>query len=71
MELTKQTAVITGAGRGIGRALALALVQAGARVVITARSKNQISETVYFAVGNRSFWIRFKLIQKLKKERNR
>jgi NAD(P)-dependent dehydrogenase (short-subunit alcohol dehydrogenase family) len=35
-ELSGKTAIVTGAGRGIGRSMALALARAGANVVITA-----------------------------------
>src|SRR5579864_8636283 len=38
-------AVITGGGRGIGRAIALALAEAGMRVAILARSQAQLEET--------------------------
>jgi len=37
-----QVAVVTGAGRGIGAATAVALAQAGADVVISSRSKDQL-----------------------------
>ena len=40
-----KTALITGAGRGIGRAIALGLGGAGARVVLLARTAEQLAET--------------------------
>jgi NAD(P)-dependent dehydrogenase (short-subunit alcohol dehydrogenase family) len=40
-----QTAVVTGGGRGIGRAIALRLAIAGAKVAVVARSENEIAET--------------------------
>ncbi len=45
-ELAGQVAIVTGGGRGIGRALALALASAGAAVCVTARSQDEIDETV-------------------------
>src|SRR5512143_718140 len=41
-DLTDKVAVITGAGRGIGAGCARALAEAGADVVITARTKEQL-----------------------------
>jgi NAD(P)-dependent dehydrogenase (short-subunit alcohol dehydrogenase family) len=38
-------ALVTGAGRGIGRAVAVALSQAGHRVVLTSRSLDDLEET--------------------------
>ena len=42
--VTGRTAVITGAGRGIGAAAAVALAQAGADVVISARTGEQLAQ---------------------------
>ena len=44
-DFTGKTALITGAGRGIGRAVALGLGGAGARVVLLARTTAQLDET--------------------------
>ena len=40
-----KTALITGAGRGIGRAIALGLADAGAGLILLARSAEQLDET--------------------------
>lgn len=45
-DLKDQTAVITGGGRGLGRAFAQALAEAGADVVVMARSEDELDETV-------------------------
>ena len=44
-QLESKVAVITGAGRGIGRGLAIGFAQAGARVVCAARTQSQLEET--------------------------
>ena len=44
-------AVVTGAGRGIGRAIALALVRAGAGVTLAARTEEELADVVEEAVA--------------------
>jgi NAD(P)-dependent dehydrogenase (short-subunit alcohol dehydrogenase family) len=51
-ERERRTAIVTGAGSGIGRAVALALADAGYRVAIAGRRANALDETVR-AVGSR------------------
>lgn len=45
--LTGKIAVVTGASRGLGRAIAVALAQAGATVTLAARSKPDLEETAH------------------------
>src|ERR1017187_3790341 len=42
--LQNRIALVTGAGRGIGRAIAIELAHAGAKVGITARTKSELDE---------------------------
>lgn len=46
MTLTNESALVTGASRGLGRALAEQLAAAGARVVLVARSEPELSRVV-------------------------
>lgn len=52
MNLQGMTAWITGAGRGIGRAIALRLAAEGALVGLTARSKQELSSLVDAVAGS-------------------
>ncbi len=45
-------AVVTGGGRGIGRAFSLALAKTGAKVVVTGRTKKSLDETVRLLGGD-------------------
>jgi len=46
VDLAGQTAIVTGASRGIGRAIAFALASSGAQVACVARSADKLAETV-------------------------
>jgi NADP-dependent 3-hydroxy acid dehydrogenase YdfG len=52
--LENQIAVVTGAGKGIGRAIAIELGRLGANVVLTARSRTDLDETASHIGANAS-----------------
>jgi NAD(P)-dependent dehydrogenase (short-subunit alcohol dehydrogenase family) len=46
LDLTGQVGIVTGGGRGIGRAMALELARAGMAVALVARTESELGETV-------------------------
>lgn len=52
MATTRRRAVVTGGGRGIGRAVALALASAGHHVTVLGRNATTLSETAALAGGD-------------------
>jgi 3-oxoacyl-[acyl-carrier protein] reductase len=56
MNLNNKIALVTGASRGIGRAIAIRLAQAGADVLCVSRSFDSLQETIaaVSALGRRT-----------------
>jgi 3-oxoacyl-[acyl-carrier protein] reductase len=52
MKIAGKVALVTGAGRGIGRAVALLLAQSGCHVILVSRSVAQLEEVVKEIHGN-------------------
>lgn len=47
-DLTNQVAIVTGGSKGLGREMALALAEAGANVVVAARTEGEVGKTAVF-----------------------
>src|ERR1700729_4329727 len=58
-DLTGKNAFVTGASRGIGRSIAVALADAGADVALVARSEDGLADTAesITAIGRKAFVI--------------
>ncbi|KEO83044.1 SDR family NAD(P)-dependent oxidoreductase [Tumebacillus flagellatus] len=65
-DLTDKTALVTGAGRGIGRALAIGLAEAGANVAIVARTPSDLEEVAaeIRKLGRRAYTVTADLTKK-------
>jgi len=51
MRLTGKAAIVTGAGRGIGRAIALALAREGCAVTLASRTRAELEAVAAEVVG--------------------
>lgn len=63
--LEGRVALVTGAGRGIGRASAIALAEAGADVVVAARTAEQVEQVAdeIRAIGQRAVPVAFDVME--------
>lgn len=66
MNLINKTAVVTGAGRGIGKAIALALAEQGADVVVAARTQSEIDAVAgeIMKLGRKAFAVKADVSEK-------
>ncbi|MEK6267846.1 MAG: glucose 1-dehydrogenase [Planococcus sp. (in: firmicutes)] len=55
--LENKTAIVTGAGKGIGKAIAMALAEAGANVMLVARTESDLQQTQQDINNDRTSYI--------------
>ncbi|ODS36528.1 MAG: D-threitol dehydrogenase [Candidatus Altiarchaeales archaeon WOR_SM1_79] len=57
--LNDQVAIVTGGNKGIGQTIALCMAQAGADVVVTGRTKQELKDacTEIKRLGNKALWV--------------
>jgi NAD(P)-dependent dehydrogenase (short-subunit alcohol dehydrogenase family) len=57
--LNDQVAIVTGGNKGIGQTIALCMAQAGADVVVTGRTKQELKDTCteIKRLGNKALWV--------------
>ena len=53
LDFTGKTAIVTGAAHGFGRAIALAFAHEGARIVLAARTAEQVGRAADEIVGKK------------------
>lgn len=58
MQIDKQTVVVTGAGRGLGSAIARAFAREGARVVVNYRNSREAAEALVTELGDNAVALR-------------
>ena len=70
-DLTDQKAIVTGGGRGLGRAIAIGLAQSGADVALVSRTRAELEETArqISATGRRALIYSADVSKKLEIER--
>ena len=54
INLKNKYALVTGAGKGLGRACAIALAEAGANLIIVSRTQKDLNEVTKKLVGNKA-----------------
>ncbi len=59
MKLKGKVAIVTGAGRGLGRAAAVAMAQEGADLLIISRTPRDLEETAAIIIGGAAAFARF------------